>query len=143
MYLKQKQMRRFTKLLIFNYLFFIVMAVFAAPANGPFITSDGGHPGAEAIKNELPTGFNTYFAGSGECTLCHSAMVNNAGEPVSIINDWRSSMMANASKDPFWRAKVSHETLVNPQHAETLEDVCTRCHAPMGHFNAHMTGQAQ
>ncbi len=88
----------------------------------------------------LPGGFNDYFAGSGECVLCHANQVNNAGQSVSIVNDWRSSMMAHSSKDPFWRAKVSHETLVNPQHAAVLEDVCTRCHAPVGHFNAHLNG---
>lgn len=92
-------------------------------------------------KGDLPLGFNTLFAGSGECVQCHSSMTNNQGEPISIVNDWRSSMMANAARDPFWRAKVSHETLVNPEHAEVLEDVCTRCHAPMGQVNAHHNGQ--
>lgn len=94
------------------------------------------------IKLELPVGFNDLFAGSGECAVCHDNISNEQGESISISNDWRSSMMANAAKDPFWRAKVSHEGLVNPQHAAMLEDVCTRCHAPMGHFNAHHNGQA-
>ncbi len=96
----------------------------------------------QGIKAELPVGFNDLFAGSGECALCHDAITNEQGESISISNDWRSSMMANAAKDPFWRAKVSHEGLVNPQHAEVLEDVCTKCHAPMGHFNAHHLGQS-
>ena len=43
-------------------------------------------------------------------------------------------MMANSAKDPFWRAKVSHETAVNPEHTEELEDKCTSCHAPLGHY---------
>jgi hypothetical protein len=93
------------------------------------------------MKNELPTGYNQLFAGSGECLMCHNQQVNAQGESVSIISDWRSSMMAHSSKDPFWRAKVSHETLVNPGHAQVLEDVCTKCHAPVGHFNAHHNGQ--
>jgi len=92
-------------------------------------------------KNELPSGFNDLFAGSGECVLCHNSNTNAQGESVSIVADWRSSMMAHSAKDPFWRAKVSHEGLVNPDHAEVLEDVCTKCHAPMGHFNAHHNGQ--
>jgi hypothetical protein len=119
----------------------LILVTFALPLLTAAGNSKSAGDTVEDVMNELPTGFNAYFAGSGECALCHSSMVNNAGEPVSIINDWRSSMMASSSKDPFWRAKVSHETLVNPQHAATLEDVCTRCHAPMGHFNAHMTGQ--
>ncbi|MCB2222392.1 MAG: T9SS type A sorting domain-containing protein [Bacteroidetes bacterium] len=94
------------------------------------------------LKNaELPMGFNDLFAGSGDCQLCHDAQVNAQGDFIGIVSDWRSSMMAHSSKDPFWRAKVSHETLVNPQHAELLENVCTRCHAPVGHFNAHFNGQ--
>ncbi|MFQ5448669.1 MAG: T9SS type A sorting domain-containing protein, partial [Saprospiraceae bacterium] len=37
-------------------------------------------------------------------------------------------------------AKVSHETLIYPQHKEAIEDVCTACHAPLGHFNAKYLG---
>ncbi len=89
---------------------------------------------------ELPGTYNDLFAGSGACLMCHNSQLNQAGESVSIIADWRSSMMANAAKDPFWRAKVSHEGLVNPGHKEVLEDVCTRCHAPLGNKNAHYNG---
>lgn len=71
-------------------------------------------PNKNGSKGELPAGYNDLFAGSGECVLCHENLVNLAGESVSITDDWRSSMMANASKDPFWRAKVSHESLANP-----------------------------
>lgn len=93
------------------------------------------------LSTDLPTGFNELFAGSGECILCHNSMTNAQGEPIGILNDWRSTMMASAAKDPLWRAKVSHETLINPGHAEALEDVCSRCHAPLGNFNAHYLGQ--
>jgi hypothetical protein len=89
----------------------------------------------------LPDGFNDLFAGSGVCAFCHNSMVNLQGEPVGIANDWRSTMMANSAKDPFWQAKVSHEGLINPEHKNALEDVCTRCHAPAGNFNAHHNGQ--
>lgn len=101
------------------------------------------HSSADSeIKAELPDGFNDLFAGSGECALCHDNIQNEQGASISISNDWRSSMMANAAKDPFWKAKVSHEGLVNPAHAEVLEDVCTKCHAPQGNINAHHNGQA-
>lgn len=99
-------------------------------------------PNKNGSKGELPTGYNDLFAGSGECVQCHENLITQAGENVSITNDWRSTMMANSSKDPLWRAKVSHETLVNPQHAQLLEDVCTKCHAPLGNKNAHHNGQA-
>jgi len=48
--------------------------------------------------------------------------------------------MANSAKDPFWRAKVSHEVLVNPQHTAELEDKCTTCHAPMGNYTSKFQG---
>ena len=51
-------------------------------------------------------------------------------------------MMANSAKDPLWRAKVSHEGLVNPAHKEVLEDVCTSCHAAAGNKNAHHQGMS-
>ncbi len=95
----------------------------------------------EAVKNTaLPVGYNDLFAGSGACATCHNSMVNSLNEPIGIADDWRSTMMANAAKDPLWQAKVSHETLVNPAHKDALETVCTKCHAPVGNFNAHHAG---
>jgi len=90
----------------------------------------------------LPEGYNDLFAGSGECLLCHNSQVNQQGESISIIADWRSTMKANAARDPLWQAKVSHEGLVNPEHKEALENICTRCHGPTGNHNAHHNGQA-
>ena len=49
--------------------------------------------------------------------------------------------MGNSAKDPFWRAKVAHEVAINPSHQLELEDKCTSCHAPLGHFNAHHLGE--
>ena len=115
------------------------MIVYTASAQQYLYQSKNSPSNAAAF--ELPTGFNELFAGSGECLLCHNSMTNAQGEPIGILNDWRSTMMANAARDPLWRAKVSHETLVNPDHAEALENVCTRCHAPLGNFNAHHQGQ--
>lgn len=94
-----------------------------------------------SMRNELPILYNDLFAGSGTCLTCHNNQVNSQGESISIIADWRSTMMANSARDPFWRAKVSHETMVNPDHKEELENVCTRCHAPTGNENAHFLGQ--
>ena len=46
-------------------------------------------------------------------------------------------MMANSARDPFWRAKVSHEILVNPAHSVGLQDKCTSCHAEFIQSDAH------
>ena len=70
-------------------------------------------------------------------------MTTQDGVDVNVVDAWRSTMMANAARDPFWRAKVSHEVLVNPAHQAELEDKCTTCHAPMGNFESHFTGQGR
>ena len=90
---------------------------------------------------ELPLTDNGYFKASGNCDGCHGfdpqqeANVDGELNDVSPITYWRGTMMANSAKDPLWRAKVSHEVLVNPAHQEALEDKCTSCHAPMGKYS--------
>jgi len=85
---------------------------------------------------------NSLFSGSGVCAGCHGydpiafAGTTPEGVDVNLVDDWRASMMANAAKDPFWRAKVSHEVSINPNHQEELEDKCLSCHAPQGRFAA-------
>ncbi len=87
-----------------------------------------------------------YFATASRCDGCHGfdfegyALVDGEGTDVNMYDDWAPTMMANSAKDPFWRAKVSHEVLVNPQHKADLETVCTSCHAPMGHYTALFKG---
>jgi len=107
-------------------------------------------PLEEVIKEEssyqkeilpLPTGYNDLFAGSGECLMCHNSMQDSQGNDLSIIGWWKSSMMANAAKDPFWRAKVSYETIINPELQVEIETTCTKCHGPQGNFNAQHNGQ--
>jgi hypothetical protein len=99
------------------------------------------------VDSLLPKGFNSLFAGSGECIQCHGfdtaaiASIDLLGQDINLVDDWRASMMANSAKDPFWRAKVSHEVLLYPQHQEIIEDKCTSCHAPLGHFAAMHDGQ--
>jgi len=94
--------------------------------------------------NLLPIDSNILFPTSKSCNGCHGhdpnmvAFITSSGEDVNIYDDWRSTMMANSAKDPFWRAKVSHEILVNPAHSLELQDKCTSCHAPAGHYQAKL-----
>lgn len=103
----------------------------------------------------LPDTLNSMFTGSGKCAGCHATDPNDYasivgqtfpalpmpdGHDVNPTDMWRSSIMANSAKDPFWRAKVTHEVAVNPSHQAELEDKCTSCHAPLGHFAAHNDG---
>lgn len=95
----------------------------------------------------LPNKYNELFAASGTCDKCHGydtamvASVDPLGQDINVVDDWRSTMMANSAIDPFWRAKVSHEVIINPQHQVDLENKCTSCHAPLGNFNAFHIGE--
>lgn len=96
------------------------------------------------LLQSLPVDTNAYFGGSGKCGGCHGhdpagvAFYTYAGEDVNIADDWAGTMMANSARDPFWRAKVAHEILVNPSLQTDIENTCTRCHAPIGRFTAEM-----
>ena len=93
-----------------------------------------------------PIGPGEYFLPSSRCGGCHGkdslgwANVNEDLVDVNLYDRWSASMMGMSARDPFWRAKVSQEKLVNPAHGLDLEDKCTSCHAPMGHYNAHFNG---
>lgn len=86
-----------------------------------------------------------YFLHSDNCKGCHGYDslgygLTSGGVDVNIYDDWRATMMANSARDPMWRAKVSHEILVNPSHANELQNTCTSCHAPMGHYTSRYKG---
>lgn len=95
-----------------------------------------------------PIAAGEYFLPSLNCRGCHgsdSALVANVAEggaDINLVDRWESSMMALSAKDPFWRAKVSHEILINPSHSNELQDKCTSCHAPMGRYTSLYQGNA-
>ena len=53
---------------------------------------------------------------------------------------WRASMMANSSRDPYWHAAVRRETIDHPEHAAAIEDECSICHMPMARPRAGALG---
>ena len=92
----------------------------------------------------LPAGdaafVSAHFSGSANCAECHNGLSDINGADVSIESDWKTSMMANAAIDPFWQAKVASEMKRNPQLEHELQQVCTRCHAPMANVEAELQG---
>ncbi|MCB2200244.1 T9SS type A sorting domain-containing protein [bacterium] len=91
------------------------------------------------LAQQLPTGTSTLFSGSGNCQLCHTSngsIMNEDGEDISPITQWRSTMMGNSSKDPLWRAVVSEEVASYPALQTLIETRCTRCHGPLGNAEA-------
>ena len=89
------------------------------------------------------------FPTAASCAGCHgpdpmqNAYIDNEGNDVNLFDDWQTSLMANSAKDPFWRAKVSHEVATFPQHQVDTEDKCTSCHAPMGHYTKRIRNQGK
>jgi hypothetical protein len=73
----------------------------------------------------------TLFTHSENCVACHNNLVTADGEDVSIGSTWRSTMMANSARDPYWQAAVRRETLDHPMHAAAIQDECAACHMPM------------
>ncbi|MGC9333449.1 MAG: hypothetical protein ACP5JJ_04825, partial [Anaerolineae bacterium] len=94
-----------------------------------------------AVSRELPTERGDHFAASGLCATCHTNMVDRSGADVSVDRHWRSTMMANAARDPYWLASVRVEVLAHPDYQAVIEDKCATCHTPMGHFTAMASGQ--
>lgn len=76
------------------------------------------------------------FTGSGSCATCHTNLTDATSNDVSVDSHWRSTMMANAAKDPFWQAKVASEVARNPHLKEVIEDKCATCHMPMAYTQA-------
>ena len=71
------------------------------------------------------------FHTSDQCLACHTGLVASSGEDVSIGFKWRSSMMGNAGRDPYWMAAVRRESLEHPAAVDAIEDKCTVCHLGM------------
>ncbi|HMN04649.1 MAG TPA: multiheme c-type cytochrome [Flavobacteriales bacterium] len=94
----------------------------------------------------LTVQFGTYFVTAGRCAGCHGhdpngvTMIAGDNEDVNVVDDWRSTMMANAANDPFFLAKMQHEGLVNPHMKEQIEHGCLKCHAPLAVFEDAMLG---
>lgn len=78
-----------------------------------------------------------HFAKSSDCALCHSlsdsasAMRDGKNRNVAPFDLWSGSMMANSAVDPYWKAAVSAEVAATPSQKPHIEEVCSRCHAPM------------
>ena len=83
---------------------------------------------------------SNHFSGSQNCAFCHDGLIDSNGTDVSIAKDWGTSMMANATKDPFWRAKVATELERNPALADIINDKCSTCHAPMANYEMKLDG---
>jgi hypothetical protein len=83
----------------------------------------------------------TRFQTSDRCVACHNGLATSKGDDVSIGLDWRATLMANSSRDPYWQASVRREVLDHASSAAAIEDECSICHMPIPRYLAAQRGQ--
>ncbi len=84
--------------------------------------------------------YGTHFQTSDRCVACHNGIFTPTGEDISIGINWRTSMMGNAGRDPYWMAGVRRETIDHPTALKAIQDECTICHMPMMRYEARLAG---
>ena len=80
------------------------------------------------------------FQTSDRCLACHNGLQTPSGEDVSIGFDWRASIMANSSRDPYWQASIRRETIDHAEAKGAIEDICSTCHMPIARYTASIHG---
>src|ERR1700760_2118826 len=70
-------------------------------------------------------GYGTHFQTSDRCVACHNGLTTPGGEDISIGLNWRTSIMGNAGRDPYWMASVRRELMDHPTATAAIEDECT------------------
>ena len=65
------------------------------------------------------------------CDQCHE----DSADGVSILSDWRGSMMSHAGRDPLYWATVA----IAEQDFDGAGDLCIRCHTMSGRLAGQST----
>ena len=86
-------------------------------------------------------GATPQFHTSDRCLACHNGLTTSDGRDVSIGFEWRASIMANSSRDPYWQASVRRESMDHPEAAAEIEDTCATCHMPVARYAAKLRGE--
>lgn len=99
------------------------------PQQIPATLEDYFEPGTQegTLNIELISPFN--------CTFCHE--FEDDGNPDQLVapyDNWKSSLMAQAARDPVWHAALA----IANQDAALSGDTCIRCHSP----NAWLGGRS-
>src|SRR5689334_22128968 len=81
------------------------------------------------------------FESSDRCQACHNGQTTASGEDISLGRAWRTTMMANAARDPYWHAGVRRESTDFPAAQAIIEGECSKCHMPMARLEAHAAGR--
>jgi hypothetical protein len=68
-------------------------------------------------------------------------MRDSEGSTIAPFDLWQGTMMANAARDPLWRAFVAIETDTFGSRRVEIENKCMRCHTPMASHQALVYGE--
>ncbi len=93
-------------------------------------TPEAPHPPTHG-KTRGPRLDLSLFTHSENCVACHNNLTTPEGDDVSIGSTWRSTMMANSARDPYWQAGVRRETMDHREHSVAIQNECAACHMPM------------
>ena len=74
------------------------------------------------------------FHTADRCVACHNGLKTSQGEDISIGLQWRASVMANSSRDPYWQGSVRRESIDHPEASAELQNECSTCHMPAQHL---------
>jgi hypothetical protein len=99
-----------------------------SPSVAAQVAADKKAPTEEKPRVAYAKGVATAFRTSDRCIACHVGMKTSAGEEYSIGFDWRASIMANSSRDPYWQGSIRRETMDHPEAKQHIENECSFCH---------------
>jgi len=74
------------------------------------------------------------FHTADRCVACHNGLKTSTGEDVSFGLQWRASVMANSSRDPYWQGSVRRESIDHPEISADVQDECSSCHMEAQHL---------
>ena len=100
----------------------------ATPSVASQVAADKETPTQERPRIAYEKGVATSFRSSDRCLACHVGMKTSTGEDYSIGFDWRASVMANSSRDPYWQGSIRRETMDHPEAKQHIQNECTFCH---------------
>jgi hypothetical protein len=127
---------------MFKPLGSLLLALFALSAIASVRAQSIPRTAAQSSARDVSSvkGYGTHFQTSDRCIACHNGLTTATGEDISIGVNWRTSMMANAGRDPYWMAGVRRETIDHPSAAGHIQDECSICHMPMMRYEAKLAG---
>lgn len=116
-----------------NMLLASILSTAVTLAAGAPLLAGGSAGGA-------PAGPAPVFGTADVCFACHTGVITPSGRDLSFGNQWRTTMMANSARDPYWMAGVRREITDHPSHQAAIEDECSACHMPMARYLAKAAG---